>query len=352
MLVDDFIEFRSNHVFRSGYRHDASTEAVKERLGDALVHVIDRDALALAAHVCFSRPSSVLSALSFVRLPYPRTWIEFSNIELREAMSGIGSPNLKMKDSKVAIERSGFLISETAEPGVIRVEIVKQERTPEGRGAIDLSPVEGIYHLTDDVAEPEARASLFRELLEPPEGSSSKVRDYYKTIARSDVEFAASEALRRRLVCRPHQDQARYRQAMREVMDERGIQAFMANQEAELRGLFMMTALPVLILLNTRNSVVMDVKPAPDKLNKQRAKKGRLPIPAHRVVRIKLSEGRKRYIGGLARSGASPEAIRSAVVTGHFKVRKTGVFWWNWHERSGRGLAAEDGERAVRILTA
>lgn len=352
MLIDDFIEFRSNHVFRSGYRHDSSTEALKGRLQDALVHVVDREALALGAHVCFSRPSSVLSALSFVRLPYPRTWIEFSNIELREAMTGIGSPNMKIKDAKVAIERSGFLISETEDPSVIRIEIVKQERTPEGRGAIDQSPIEALYHLGEGAFVEDARSSLFRELLEPPAGSTSKVRDYYKTIARSDVEFAASEVLRRRLVCRPHEDQAAFRRAMRELMPEPEIEAFFANQEAELRGLFMMTALPVLILLNTRNSVVIEAKPAPDKLNKQRAKKGRPPIPEHRVVRIKLSEGRRRYIGSLSQNGASPEAIRSAIVTGHFKVRKTGIFWWNWHERSGRGLAAEDGEKVVRLLTA
>jgi len=71
------------------------------------------------------------------------------------------------------------------------------------------------------------------------------------------------------------------------------------------------------------------------KLNRNRAAKGRPPLVEHLVVRMRLSprakaSGHERGWGG---SGAS----RGTLVMGHFKVRKSGIFWWSPHARRGYG---------------
>jgi hypothetical protein len=93
MLIDDFKEFETGMTYPSGYRHDQCTRAVKKRISEAEVFVLDRDAVAMAAGVALSKPSSTLAALPWVRLPFERMWVEFSNQELREAMANLGSPN-------------------------------------------------------------------------------------------------------------------------------------------------------------------------------------------------------------------------------------------------------------------
>lgn len=81
----------------------------------------------------------------------------------------------------------------------------------------------------------------------------------------------------------------------------------------------------VILLLNSRNMTAATSVPAPEKLNRQRARKGKQPLLDYTTVRIKLSHALTR------RTGAAGErsAARMHVVSGHFKVRKTGIYWWN-----------------------
>jgi hypothetical protein len=85
----------------------------------------------------------------------------------------------------------------------------------------------------------------------------------------------------------------------------------------------------VILLLNARNLTLAEPVAAPERLNKQRARKGRPPLLDYTTIRIKLSHALTQ------RAGASGErsAARMHVVAGHFKVRKTGVYWWSDHAR-------------------
>lgn len=80
-----------------------------------------------------------------------------------------------------------------------------------------------------------------------------------------------------------------------------------------------------IMLLNSRNLTSAEKVPAPDKLNRQRAKKGRLPLMDYTTIRIKLS----RSLAQRAGAPGERSAARLHVVSGHFKVRKSGVYWWN-----------------------
>jgi hypothetical protein len=85
----------------------------------------------------------------------------------------------------------------------------------------------------------------------------------------------------------------------------------------------------VILLLNSRNMTAAQVVPAPERLNRQRERKGKPPLLDYTTIRIKLSRTMT------ARAGAAGERSpsRMHVVSGHFKVRKSGVYWWSDHAR-------------------
>jgi hypothetical protein len=97
-----------------------------------------------------------------------------------------------------------------------------------------------------------------------------------------------------------------------------------------------------LLLLNSRNAVSVGDEPDYSKLDKHRARKGKPPLARLRPVIMDIT----RRMRAVRRAGGhvSLEEIRSALVSGHFKVRHPGskgggggVFWWSPHFRSGHG---------------
>jgi hypothetical protein len=81
----------------------------------------------------------------------------------------------------------------------------------------------------------------------------------------------------------------------------------------------------ILLLLNSKNLTHSEDTPAPERLNRQRAKAGRLPLLGHTKIRIKLSRALQQRAG----EERQKEASRLHAVRGHFKVRASGVYWWS-----------------------
>jgi hypothetical protein len=81
----------------------------------------------------------------------------------------------------------------------------------------------------------------------------------------------------------------------------------------------------VILLLNSRNMTAAEAVPAPAKLNKARAQKGKQPLLDYTTIRIRLSRAMATRAGSVDERSPS----RFHVVRGHFKVRKTGIYWWN-----------------------
>lgn len=81
----------------------------------------------------------------------------------------------------------------------------------------------------------------------------------------------------------------------------------------------------ILAMLNSRNC--LENQPVDlTKLNKARRRRGHPEFATYSVTHLKLSRGMTR----LAQShGMTREQARQHMVRGHFKIRKTGVFWWS-----------------------
>ena len=101
----------------------------------------------------------------------------------------------------------------------------------------------------------------------------------------------------------------------------------------------------MLILMGSKNCV--DLKPIepPAQLNKARVKRGRLPLVGYTNVSISLGRRDSRQASA---HGVSAEDIRQHLVRGHFKIRKTGVYWWRNHIR-GAAAAGTVEHKSYRV---
>jgi hypothetical protein len=101
--------------------------------------------------------------------------------------------------------------------------------------------------------------------------------------------------------------------------------------------------LAVIGLLNARNATET-VAPDLSRLNKARAKRGVLPLYEHKVLHIARRQVKRVYAEGERRGDHAP--MREHFCRGHFKTRKTGIFFWHPHLRgdAARGKIVKEYE--------
>jgi len=89
----------------------------------------------------------------------------------------------------------------------------------------------------------------------------------------------------------------------------------------------------VLALLSTRNLVDSTERVGREKINKARIRRGKPPLYEYHVCKLMIG---RRY---RAQAGTVSERdIRGHFVRGHYKVRKSGIYWWSPHKRGDFAL--------------
>lgn len=354
MLFTEIYEKQDTVPSVGGIRPDSLLDPIRARMKDAQYFVFDEQAVAMAVNVAQSKPSSIIACLPFVKLPAPLLWIEFSNQHLRQAMGAMGSPNIRGERHIVDIERTGFLLWE--EEGQIFMDHVHRDRLPGGGTTVTLANVRlafdpdtgsrrhemvaSMSHLIDkisDTGEPGAKSDL---------GITGKIAKRLKEVDKNDAEAIALKQLSWRFGMAPHPDQKELRKAMLSMVPEQQLKLMEADQTNDAFRIFVNLILPGLILLNCRNAVRTEIVPPAEKLNKQRLKKGKPPIEGFRYVRLHLTPNKKRLY---ERRGISTNITTGGVVIGHFKVRESGIFWWNPHWRGEHGDTAAS--KRIYVMT-
>lgn len=343
MLATTISEFRTGLRYRDGYEHDRSVDGLRERLARAEKFVLDPQACGMAASVALSKPTSILAALAFTKLASDPMWIEFANADTRKAMADLGSPNRQTDDSIVTIERSGFLLM--ADGDCLVIDYAHTDRTADGRSVTDLAPMRARFSLSGFEADRLAAMPAFLKEAETPRIAKGKVQQHIGLVHSDPDEAAADMEIRARFRTFSHPDLATVRKHLVASMGETQVATIEERQGQEMFRLFSMQVLPALILLNCRNAVDAEKVPAPEKLNRQRAKKGKPPVPEHRIVKVHLSPSRRRAYETAGRTSA---AARGGLVIGHFKVRKSGIYWWSPH---WRGSTADRAPERTYVLT-
>lgn len=353
MLFTEIFEKQDKLPSVGGIHPDSLLDPVRARMKQAHYFVLDEQAIAMAVNVSQQKPSSIIACLPFVKLPAPVMWIEFSNQHLRQSMAAMGSPNIRGERHIADVERTGFLLWE--EDGQIIMDHVHRDRLQGGITTVLVSNVRlafdpdtssrrhelvsSMSHLIDkmsDTGEPEEMDDV---------GITGKIAKRLKEVNKNDAEAIAMKQLSWRFGMQPHPDQKAFRSAMLKIMSEQKVALMEADQMEDAFRLFVNLILPGLILLNCRNAVRTEVVPAPERLNKQRSKKGKPPIPEYQFVKMHLTPRKKRIYD---RQGLSTKSTTGGIVLGHFKVRKTGVFWWDDHYRGEYNGSAS---RKIYVMT-
>jgi hypothetical protein len=347
MLIDELKERTGIRYPGTSLSQDEVLAPFRARLERAEAYVLDRDAVTMGASVALSKPSSIMAALPWVRLPFNPMWIEFANADLKQAMTDLGSPNLPPAHSIATVLKSGFLITEAN--GVLTVEYAHRDRASNGMELADLAPSIVTFRTSNtapdlDTVEPAVAEFRDTDILGKTGG---RMRAHLKLLTVDPDEMAADQRLRDRIGTSTHPDMGEMIDAMSRFMGIAKTAEVCMDQAVEATRLFLMAILPALILINCRNAVIAETVPAPEKLNKQRRAKGKPGIVAHRVVKVRLGAARRRMVNG-AGGGEDGRFVRATLVMGHFKIRRTGPFWWHPH---ARGAYKRGADRPTRVVT-
>lgn len=331
---------------------DSALDPLRARIKDAQLFVFDEQAVAMAANVATTRPSSIIACLQFVRLPAAKVWIEFANGHLRQAMTDLGSPNVRPDTHQFDIERSGFLMWE--DHGRIVMDYVRRAKLPNGETLITTSMSRFAFDLDTETNAHGMFAFLGRMVETKGEepgrwdnsfGASGKVAQHLKRTHDDTAEDIAHRQLDWRFGAQPHPDLSAIREQFQERMPSDRFKLLEYHEVDEAYRMFVDLVLPGLILLNCRNAVERETVPAPDKLNRQRAKKGRPPIEGYQYVKLHLTPKKRRLYES---RGIATKSTSGGVVLGHFKLRQSGIYWWNPHWRGPYGGA---GGQRVYVMT-
>lgn len=290
-------------------------------------------------NVIITRPTTLVAATAYARPPFDRCWFEWDahpeerrpNNEAQITPLRIGAFITRIAPEawtmwtawsysmREAVEhaRQQFgdevaMIVRDQDPGVgvsgmlLGVDLTQPIGAPSTMFGKDWIPLRGIEGLTDE------------QLAQHRDDEHNPVR----YVINNPHERKALEALDKRMAwkIRDHDSTA-----LSMLRGDAGKQAMIQDVQEEIAPM-----LATLILMNSKNCVETTKTEPPPKLNKARLKRGKAPLVSFSTVHINLSRTRQRAGGA---RGMSEAEMAKHKVRGHFKVRRTGVFWWNDYER-------------------
>lgn len=284
--------------------------------------------------VANTRPSSLLKAIQLCRLPFHTCWFEWS--------CGDAETLLRPGDTSPVPRRTGVLLEDMYGDKLwIRATYVFWHRLE------NLEP--GLSGASRGIA-PCAVSYIanFADLDEHWLGVEKKVWPNGRPFYPGDysdvcVDPAEADALRQ-LLRRTFSQSCTYMEPLLKQLSPEEREAALAASSADLLG-EPQVLMAALSLINSRSGVSKEAVDL-QKLNRQRTKGGKLPLLSYSTVKMKLSRRDSR----IAQSeGTEPAMIRQHIVRGHFKIRKSGIYWWRPYLRgtSEAGVVVRSGYTVV-----
>jgi hypothetical protein len=290
-----------------------------------------------------SRPSTLNAALPLCRLPYPSIWVE--------ARGGLGRQHITAKDRQTPVKQ-GVLVesnSDTGQTGAMTV--AWSYRTEPGRLELSHTPFAIYFDWRADYAVSDlvnaTHAKLLKKTNDDPfltAMTTGIVHKFQNRLSHTQL----SEAMRN-----AGQEYARYAMDPNEVeaLDqvERRLQIGLSPHAVRFLQ-FVLPKIPpmeitrwldgwvtdtdgegpfiecFLAMLNSHNPCLEHIKADLSRLNKSRIKRSRTPFLDHVETRLALSRSQANRARA---AGLTREQARQHLVRGHFKLRKTGVYWWS-----------------------
>lgn len=302
MLVDDV---RAGRLIRAAIG-DEMHEKLCRDLESAQRFNLAEDFAEAATQISNTNMAAFKNAITACRAPFPRCWIEVAQVHRRNFTRD--SSDVPMSGD---VTRAGILIDQVSPDGLA----YKLHLFFMGKGNAAISMVSTLVDLRDEDNEAKRQRCL-------TVGEREKVRAILSDKYSGDNLEAALE-----IETMTHMTGNYYtNDCVGRMIDSFGsekVREIMSVEQSNWDGELMFW-LSALALLNTRNvgrSETVDVS----KVNKGRIKRGVLPLLGYENCRI--DQGRKSGRSADNDNGKQG-GKRAHFVRGHFKLRKTGVFWW------------------------
>ncbi len=358
-LADRLIEaahaYRGLRQIRQDFAHVAAKISTAQRF------IVSEDVRGAIRSLLTSRPSTLLSAARFARLPYEQCWFEWS-----------APPDARIYTNQVAVRRCGALMEAYGKHGFTMFTAWEYDRRSMDAD-IDREVArhigsENLVHVDRSLMPDFGVSSLvglydFSELIgEPPTVPAKNIHWFQqKGLTKDDLvaqrddernpirhaladerEWEALRTLSQAAAFRVHNEAHGFEKIADQQALTGDVGSIVHDVQDEMGHLF-----ATLILMNSKNGVELTKTEPPEKLNQARSKQGKSKLLPYSTVRIKLTNSQQRAVdeGRITRAEARRHPVR-----GHFKVRATGVFWWNeaWRGSAARGTV----QRRVHVVEA
>jgi hypothetical protein len=311
------------------------------------------DVVRACAELVNSKPSTLNAALPICRLPYNSMWIEYHG--------GVNA-DINKRDPKTAPipDRQGFLIEGPPEylgrVGYATLAWVHKDLQERAGFAPFTSPFAIYFDWREDGDVREIIRAAHRIFLEKFPNSDLErhalagviewmekiflgksqhdevkrffmIRHGWQKYVKDEKEIEAMRQAENHMLAglSPHGVQLILQMTMATFANNNpdAARSIMSNWLADIQGegVFMEC---FLAMLNSRNCIEREPVDL-SRLNKARHKRGRRPLLSYTKTKIVLSRTQARTAHA---RGWDREAARLHLVRGHFKIRRTGVYWW------------------------
>lgn len=307
MLADDILEdFRQRERERAFSRRplDVSLAYLSGKLPTAVRFAFDREATGAAATLAFCNPIALRKALEFIRLPAPLMWLEYANADFMQVAEALGHLTIPAPAGNDRL-RSGYLVEQM--PDGFRMHMAVRTRTDivALNCYLDFSFSEDLSTLTPEEISPDVHKRMGPDNIAAICAIANR-----KNVDQTDAQLHFLDAMVAAGI-------------LSEDDVDHHMRAHYGMMGAELR------IVVALLLLLTMKDGISYVDADLTKLNKARARNGNHPLLPYRETRIRLGRLVRRR---LEKTYAEvPGDIIHHWRNGHFKVWKTGIFWWNGH---------------------
>ncbi len=272
--------------------------------------VLDRAAVSMLSDLQHLEPQALVAALPLCRMPFPEIWVEFAGVDRDDWLRD----NLKYN---FPFHRCGWLFREADEDSTV---IVGHLCFTERENSMRDLPFITVLRLIFDSGEP--TTSLIEH--------SNSFISHIETETHKKYTDAERE-LTTHISGGVHETDVEYMDSLDKHDDNYLL------REAEDRGRHIIGTertfiIALLVAMNSRNLFSLSENEPNVKLNRNRARVGKLPFMSYKSVTLNLSTSQKRRFAAARNAN---KLKTSHVVRGHFKIRKSGIYWWSPFIRGG-----------------
>lgn len=302
MLIDDV---RGSDLIRSALGEKAH-DKLRLDLESAQRFVLAEDFAEAATQISKTNMAAFSRCVSACRPPFPTSWIEVAQAH-RRSFSADNS-NVPMSE---AVSRVGILVTQQSNDGMSYI----VELFFRSASRVGMSTVSTLIDLREHGNEAKSARHLTHEELMELRKRLSAGFSGENLEAALEIECMTAPVFHVRT---------------RELIDRitttlgvSGAREITAVDQSNWDGEVMFW-LSAIALLNTRNVGSRDGVDV-SKLNQKRVARGELPLLSYETCRIDRARDRNPNANG---GDIRYAGKRAHFVRGHFKLRKTGVFWW------------------------